>query len=64
MNKKQIVVTIDTAGEVKIEALGFRGGACEKATAEIEKALGVPGKKTFKPERWQEQGNQQIAGQG
>jgi hypothetical protein len=54
---KTILVTIDTTGEVKIDAIGFKGNACEKATAEIEKALGVPGKRTKKPEFFQ--GNQQ-----
>ncbi|MDR1282412.1 MAG: DUF2997 domain-containing protein [Opitutaceae bacterium] len=37
---KSITVDIDPQGQVKIETSGFTGSACEKATAEIEKALG------------------------
>jgi len=47
---KQIIVEITPDGEVRIDALGFRGTACEKATAEIEKALGVPVTRKKKPE--------------
>jgi hypothetical protein len=50
---KQIIVEVTEDGTVKIEAMGFTGAACEKATAEIEKALGVPGKRTKKPEYFQ-----------
>jgi hypothetical protein len=38
---KTIEVTIDPEGIVTIEATGFRGNACEKATKEIEEALGL-----------------------
>lgn len=47
---KTITVQIDPQGQVKIEATGFVGNACEKATAEIEKALGLPSAKKKKPE--------------
>lgn len=47
---KSIVVIITPDGEVQIDAVGFKGTACEKATAEIEKALGVPSTRKKKPE--------------
>lgn len=46
---KQILIDIDADGQVTIEAVGFKGNACEKATAAIEAALGV-GKQNRKPE--------------
>lgn len=38
---KTITVDIDPQGQIKIETSGFKGNACEKATAEIQKALGT-----------------------
>ena len=38
---KKITITIAADGEVKIAASGFAGASCQKATAEIERALGV-----------------------
>ncbi len=55
---KQITVEIKEDGSVRIEATGFTGSACEKATSEIEKALGVTGKRTKKPEYFQGNANQ------
>lgn len=45
-----IEVIIAPTGEVTIEAIGFKGTACEKATEAIEQALGVTATKTKKPE--------------
>lgn len=53
---KQIIVEVSPEGDVKIEAVNFRGKGCEKATEALEKALGLPGKRTKKPE-WQAQEN-------
>ena len=39
MNKQRIEIECREDGTVKIEALGFEGASCEKATAAIEKAL-------------------------
>lgn len=47
---KTIIVEVKEDGTVKIDAIGFTGAACEKATAEIEKALGTAGKRNKKPE--------------
>lgn len=43
---KQIDVTIDKTGEVKIEVSGVKGLACMDATKGLEKALGVVVKDT------------------
>lgn len=47
---RTIEVTIDPTGAVTIEATGFRGGACEQATKEIEEALGLQKARKKKPE--------------
>lgn len=47
---RQILIDIDVDGQVVIEAVGFRGRACEKATAAIEAALGRVGRVNHKPE--------------
>ncbi len=48
--KPTIEVTIRSTGEIQIDALGFKGADCEKATEYLEEALGVVGKKQKKPE--------------
>lgn len=40
MAKKEIIVDIDKTGEVQIEARGYSGNECLKATKSIEQALG------------------------
>lgn len=57
---KQIEITITPEGEVQIEAVGYSGAECEQATAELEKALGVAGKRTAKPERYQQGAQQKV----
>lgn len=37
---KQIIVTVSPTGAVKIDANGFTGGACEKATEQLHVVLG------------------------
>lgn len=48
--KRTIEIIITSLGEIKIDAVGFKGPDCEKATQFLEEALGVVGKKTKKPE--------------
>jgi Protein of unknown function (DUF2997) len=50
MARKTIEVVIAPDGSLKIEALGFKGADCEKATAFLEKALGRVSGKSKKPE--------------
>jgi hypothetical protein len=45
-----IEIIIGTTGEIQIDAVRFKGPDCEKATAFLEEALGVVGKKVKKPE--------------
>jgi len=52
--RKSIEVTIKTDGKVVIEAIGFKGGACEKATQAIEQALGTVASRKKKPEFYQQ----------
>ena len=47
---RTIEIIIGTTGEIQIDAMGFRGPDCEKATAFLEQASGVVGKKVKKPE--------------
>lgn len=47
---KTITVTIDAEGGMKIATKGFKGADCEKATKELEKALGVAGDRKKTPE--------------
>ena len=45
---KKIVITFDDKGGSNIEAFGFTGGECLKATKSIEEALGKVGGRTMK----------------
>jgi hypothetical protein len=47
---KTIEIIIGTTGEIQIDAVGFKGPDCEKATKFLEEALGVVGQKIKKPE--------------
>jgi Protein of unknown function (DUF2997) len=48
MTQKTIEVVVAPDGSIRIEAMGFQGADCEKATAFLEIALGVTGRKTKK----------------
>ncbi len=48
--KRSIEVIIAPSGEIKIDAVGFKGADCEAATQFLEEALGVVGQKQKKPE--------------
>ena len=50
MCKKTIEVVIGPDGSLKIEALGFKGADCERATVFLEKALGRVSGRSKKPE--------------
>jgi hypothetical protein len=47
---RTIEVIVDTAGQIKIDAVGFQGADCEKATAFLEEALGQVSDRQRKPE--------------
>ena len=46
--KPTIEIIIAPTGEITIEAVGFKGADCEKATKFLEEALGVIGGRTRK----------------
>ena len=58
---KSVEVIVSAEGVVTVEAVGFSGQACEKATAAIEKALGMTKTKTKKKE-WSQQNVQHVGG--
>ncbi len=47
---KTIEVIVASDGSLKIDAVGFQGADCEKATAFLETALGQTTSKAKKPE--------------
>ena len=55
---KTLKITIGETGGITIDAQGFQGKACEKATAELLKAIGGETTKTTqKPEMFQTANN-------
>lgn len=56
---KAIIITVDPAGNTKIETAGFKGKACKDVTAVFEKGMGTVTKTTNKPEMYQVDSNQQ-----
>ena len=62
---KTIEIIVSQTGEVSIDAVGFKGADCERATAYLEKALGVVGHKSKKREftqRSKTQATQKVGG--
>jgi len=47
---RSIEIIVSPAGEIQIEAVGFKGADCEQATRFLEEALGMVGSKQKKPE--------------
>lgn len=47
---REIIVTIDETAKTTVETRGFKGKACEDATAELEKAMGIVVSNTRTPE--------------
>lgn len=59
---KSIEVIVKTDGTLKIDAVGFSGPDCEKATAFLEKALGAIKGRQKKPEHYRRVRRQQQVG--
>ena len=55
---KTIQVIIEADGKTKIDAIGFTGMDCVKATQFLEQALGVKADSKKKPEYYQQQKRQ------
>ena len=49
MNKRSIEVIVNADGSLIIDAIGFKGPDCEKATRFLEEALGQIATKQRKP---------------
>ncbi len=47
---RTIEIIVAASGEIQIDAVGFKGPDCEKATQFLEEALGVVDSKIKKPE--------------
>ena len=47
---KTIEILVSPIGDIRVEAVGFRGPECEKATRFIEEALGQVQARQKKPE--------------
>ena len=58
---KKVTVVIGQNGNVKIEASGYTGPACKKATAELEKALGTVTGCSHTPDYHKAQVNRTVA---
>jgi len=64
--KKTIEITVKASGEIQIDAVGFKGADCDRATKFLEEALGQVSGKARKPEYLQggQVARQQHLGQG
>lgn len=51
--KRQVIMNIAPDGTVTIDAVGYKGADCKKATEALEKALGNVTSDTKKPEYMQ-----------
>jgi hypothetical protein len=60
----EIEIIINPDGSVSVEALGFTGPDCEKATAFIEEALGEVQTRKRKPEYYRGQRDREKLSQG
>lgn len=63
MNKRSIEVIVMPDGQLIIDAVGFKGAACDKATRFLEEALGRIATKQRKPaydERNRTQAKQRV----
>ena len=60
---KTIEVIVEPDGQLKIDAVGFKGADCEKATVFLEKTLGQVKGKANKPEYYRQAQRQQQIGQ-
>ena len=55
--KPTIEIVVGSSGEIKIDAIGFKGADCEKATRYLEEALGTVSATVKKPEYHQRNAN-------
>ncbi len=58
--KKCILVKVSPAGEITVEAEGFKGKGCIDATKAIEEALGTRTSRGLKPEFQRQEASQPL----
>jgi hypothetical protein len=49
-SNRTIEIIVQPSGEILIDAVGFKGADCERATAFLEEALGPAASRNRKPE--------------
>jgi hypothetical protein len=59
MTRRTVEVVVNTDGMLEIEAVGFNGADCEKATRFLDQALGVAKSRKKKPEYYRRAKQQQ-----
>lgn len=59
---KSIEVIVGQDGSIKIDAMGFKGADCQRATEFLEKALGTIKGRQKKPEHYRRTLSQQQVG--
>jgi len=62
--KPTIEIIIQPTGQIRVDAIDFKGADCEQATKYLEVALGVVGQRTRKPEFHQHRRRQVRQGLG
>jgi hypothetical protein len=60
---KIMKVTVSPKGETKLETIGFSGSACQDATRDFERALGVATGEQFTGEYYTNSNEQQVEAQ-
>ncbi len=59
---RKITITVDTEGKTQVEAHGYQGGSCAKATQPLTKALlGDSASDVKKPEFYQGEAQVRVA---
>lgn len=59
---RTIEIIVQSDGSLKIDAVGFKGADCDKATRFLEQALGKVSGRQKKPEYYQQAKQQQRVG--
>ena len=60
MKAKTIEILVRPSGELQVDAVGFSGADCEKATAFLQAALGAVSERRRKPEYFRRAQRQEV----
>ena len=58
MSKKELELTIDSDGNLELEAFGYKGKGCAEVIDQMAKAMGKPTKTKQKTEYYQQEDTQ------